>query len=212
MASCLIFHGPMAKDTAIRKALEVGHLMAPPFGGDGGLSTEEAREMVVQLLNTPLRSGLGVVIAGPMDGVKSKKASDVLLKSIEEFDDKVVLPILWANDLGEVASTIRSRCLDIWCPGKVISTEEDDDLMRIAWEFVTQVQEGDVTGIAKAAKSVKDENSSKLLIALAEVLASQIQEPKVQMIWMNLRRIAGYERPKPAEILTVLLRAAKSKL
>lgn len=211
MASCLIFHGPAAKDTAIRKALEVGHLMAPPFGEDGGLSTEEAREMVAQLLNTPLKSGLGVVIAGPMDGVKSRKASDVLLKSIEEFDDKVVLPILWANDLGGVSSTIRSRCLDIWCPGKVMLTEEDDDLMRVAWEFVAQVQEGDIAGIAKTAKSVKDENSSKMLTALAEVLASQIQQPKSQVLWMNLRRIAGYERPKPAEILVSLLKAAKSK-
>lgn len=211
MASCLIFHGPVAKDTAIRKALEVGHLMAPPFGEEGGLSTEEAREMVTQLLNTPLKSGLGVVIAGPMDGVKSRKASDVLLKSIEEFDDKVVLPILWANDLGGVSSTIRSRCLDIWCPGKVMLTEEDDDLMRVAWEFVTQVQEGDVAGIAKAAKSVKDENSSKMLTALAEVLSSQIHQPKSQVLWMNLRRVAEHERPKPAEILVALLKAAKSK-
>lgn len=204
MASCLLFHGPNAREMAIQKALQVGHLMAPPFG-DEGLSTDDAREFVLTLLNTPLHSSIGVAIAGPLDEAKSKKACDVLLKSIEEFNGNFVLPILWAKDFGGVPLTIRSRCLDTWCPGEVAITEGDDELMRIAWEVISKVQEGDISGIPAAAKPIKDNQCVRFLGILAEVLAAQIDNPVNLKLWLSLRQIAVWDNPKPAEIVTALM-------
>ena len=110
MTSCILFHGPKARQAVLHEANCIGRLLAPPFGEEGayGLKVDEAREFVALLSTAPLGTAVGVVIAGPMD-VASPKSSDVLLKSIEEFNASVVFPLLWAHDLGGVTGTIRSR-------------------------------------------------------------------------------------------------------
>lgn len=204
MPSCILFHGPGAREAALRKVEAVGHLMAPPYG-DGGLKVDDAREMVLQLLNVPLRQGLGVVIAGPMDEA-NPKASDVLLKSIEEFDGEVVLPLLWANDLGGVSLTIRSRCLDVWCPGIPVPDEDDEEITGMAWELVTKFQEGDITGMPGVfSKKFKEKNGPKLVGALSEIVATRLDDLMMRDLWERLRKVARWTNPKPVEILSALM-------
>ena len=203
MASCILFHGPGARDAALRKVEAVGHLMAPPYG-DEGLKVDDAREMVLQLLNVPLRQGLGVVIAGPLDEA-NPKAADVLLKSIEEFDGEVVLPLLWANDLGGVSLTIRSRCLDVWCPG-VSVPDDDEKITGMAWELVTRFQERDLCGMPGVlGKKFEEKNGPKLVGAISEVVATHLDDPVMRDLWERLRKIARWTNPKPVEILSVLM-------
>jgi len=203
MASCILFHGPGARDGALQKVEAVGHLLAPPYGEEG-LKVDEAREIVLHLLNVSLRPGLGVILAGPMDEA-NPKAADVLLKSIEEFDGEVVLPLLWAHDLGGVSVTIRSRCLDVWCPGTVAQTEEDDLITGIAWDLVAKAQEGNVHDLPGILRDIKDKDSPKLLGALSEVLSTQTDDPRVRDLWGRLRKVARWNNPKPVEILSALM-------
>jgi hypothetical protein len=129
MASCILFHGPGALQAVLQEARQIGRLMASPFGG-GGLKVNEAREFVSLMNSTPVGEGVGVVVAGPMD-LALLKSSDTLLKCIEEFNPTVMYPLLWAHDLGGVSGTIRSRCLDRWCPATGLE-EPDPELQAVA--------------------------------------------------------------------------------
>ena len=204
MASCLIFHGPGARDAALRKVTEVGHLMAPPYG-DAGIRVEDIRDMVAHLIETPRLAGLGCVVAGPIDEAKSANATDALLKNIEEFDGKVVLPILWAHDLGGVPPAIRSRCMEIWSPGTPEPSEDDDKYMGLAWDIVSKVIEGHPVDIPSVIKSLKDNQCMSLVNALSDVLASQIENPVFHEIWNRLRPVTCWTHPKLVEIVLAVM-------
>lgn len=204
MASCPIFHGPGAREAACRKVGEVGHFIVPPYG-DEGLDAKEAREITGHLLNTPRLSGLGCVVVGPMDEVKSPEASDALLKIIEDFDGEVVLPILWAHDLNRVSLTIRSRCLDIWCPGKVAPSEDDDKFMGLAWDLINKAVEGKSVEMPSLIKSLKDGQMGNLVAALSDVLASQVDNPEFRKLWDRIRPVIRWSNPKPVEVLSALM-------
>lgn len=92
----------------------MGRLLAEPFGDDG-LKIDTAREIIEILSSCPVGDKIGTVVIGPFDDV-TEQASDAMLKTIEEFDDRYVLPVLWAMDIGSVMGTIQSRCLARWCP------------------------------------------------------------------------------------------------
>ena len=100
MASCILFHGPGARQAAEAEAAKIGRLVAPPLGDDG-LKVDEAREVVELLMTTPVGDKLGVVIVGPMDEAAAKSC-DTLLKTLEEFKGGLIRPILWAHDLSGV--------------------------------------------------------------------------------------------------------------
>ena len=158
MASGYLFHGPNARQAALDKAAEIGPLMAPPFG-DNGLKTEEAREIVNLLLTTPVGEGVGTVVIGPMDDLLPK-ASDVLLKRVEEFDGTRVHPILWAHDLGSVSTTIRSRCLERWAP-LLADRDEDEGLAAAGWRLVEASLTGDYASIPPLVKEYTKKKGKK---------------------------------------------------
>ena len=205
MASCLLLHGPGARSAALKKAKEIGHLIAPPFG-DGGLKVEEAREAMGHLLSTPLQETIGVLILGPMDEV-SPKVADLMLKSIEEFHGDVVQPILWANDLGGVPLTIQSRCLDTWCPATGdIKIDEKDETPGLAWDLIEKARAGDPHGMPGVLKGFEDKNTQRLLGALIEVIFGDLADEKNRNLWRNLREVSCQSNPKPVEVLAVLMR------
>ena len=201
MASCLLFHGPGAKAAALGKVRAIGHLVAPSFGDDG-LKVEEAREAVLCLLNTPLHAGVGVVLIGPVDEAQPK-ASDVLLKSIEEFTDGVVQPILWANDLGGVSPTIRSRCLDIWAPATG-AEETDDSAVGAAWEISGCLKDRQYRNIPNAVARCKGKETL-LLAALTQILSTDLDDADHRRWWLQIRPVTRYLRSSPVEIVAALL-------
>lgn len=201
MPSCLLFHGPGAREAALAEVSSLGALVAPPYGDDG-LKTDEARSVVASLLSPPLGKETGVVIVGPMD-MANPKASDVLLKRIEEFNPKVVIPILWAHDLGGVSPTIRSRCIDRWAPHGS-DAEEDDAVITAAWELVEAVTLKETFRVASALFRVKGKEV-ELLKALAGVLSTDLDDPVKIALWSRLREVARWQNPTQIEVAAAIL-------
>lgn len=200
MPSCLLYHGPGARQAALSKAVEVGRLVAPPFG-DSGLKTSEAREIVGLLLSTPIGTRTGVVVVGPMDEA-NPKASDVLLKRIEEFPD-TVQPILWAHDLGGVAPTIRSRCLAEWAPA-ADDDVGDDEMMSAALDIVEAVKQGELHTIPDMVRN-HAKREYDLVKALADVLSMESEDRRILAIWERLRRVLRWRNVTSVEIISILL-------
>lgn len=205
MASCLLFHGPGARVSALQKAREIGRLVAPPFGEDG-LKVAEAREAMALLLSVPLHQGIGVIVIGPLDETH-EQACDNLLKGVEEFRGDVVQPILWARDLGGVPATIRSRCLDTWCPIEEKVIDDTDETPRAAWRLIEAARSGDISQMPEAIKGFKDKDMLRLVNALAEILVTDLNDEKNRRIWTELRKVSQWTNPKPVEILVALMRA-----
>lgn len=201
MASCILFHGPGAREAALGEVPSIGRLVAPPYG-DEGLKTAEAREVVSSLLSPPVGMEAGVVVVGPMD-LAWPKASDVLLKRIEEFNPEVVTPILWANDLGGVSPTIRSRCLERWSPS-LEGGEDDEEVVTAAWELVEAVTLNETYRVASALFRVKGKEVD-LLNAIGGVLSTDLEDPKKRALWSRLCRVTRWRNPTQIEIAAALL-------
>ena len=208
MATCILYHGPGALRQALSKAEQIGPLAAPPFG-EPRLTTEDARKMV-SLLRSPMVGGVvGVVIAGPMD-VATVKAGDVLLKVIEEFDETVVWPLLWADDLGTVSLTIRSRCRGVWCPPGE-EEEEDEELMSAGFDLVDASLRGDlyrIPGLVRQfspkKKEKKKNRTKELLEAAIEALASQ-PDARHLALWERVRPVTLYWNPTALDVIAAFL-------
>lgn len=202
MASTLLYHGPSARDSALNAASDKGRLVCPPLGDDG-LKVDDARMAVDLLLSTPMGLEVGVLVIGPMD-LANPKASDTLLKSLEEFSD-LVQPILWAKDLGGVSPTIRSRCLAHWCPVVPGQAEMDEDeviegLGRSAINAALSGNWGQLPDI--------DQMKGKewaLLHVMSEALKGRLAEPQGAEMWEALRLVAMRTNPSPIELLGALL-------
>lgn len=201
MASCILFHGPGAREAALAEAPLLGRLVAPPYGDDG-LRAAEAREVVSSLLSPPVGEEAGVVVVGPMD-LAWPKASDVLLKRIEEFNPKVVTPILWANDLGGVSPTIRSRCLERWAP-TLEDAEEDEAVVTAAWELVEAVTLNETYRVSSALFRVKGKEV-ELLNAIAGVLSTDLDDPVKRALWNRLQPVARWKNPTQMEIAAAIV-------
>jgi hypothetical protein len=208
MASCLLFHGPGARLAACEEAAKIGRLLAPPFG-DGGLNTETAREVVDLLLMAPINDQVGVVIVGPMDEAVTLKAQDVLLKSIEEFRGDLVQPILWAHDLGSVAPTIRSRCLERWSPERETEVEDNEEITTAAWNAVTAALEGNQYRVIEAVRVCSGEESTAKILSFLKVvcdcLSVKLEDPKARDLWGRIRSVAKWRNPTFYEVAAALL-------
>lgn len=208
MASCLLFHGPGAKLAACEEAARIGRLLAEPFGDDeGGLKVDDAREAVALLSTTPLGSQKGVVIVGPMDGTATLKSADVLLKSIEEFRGEFVQPILWANDLGGVPLTIRSRCLEKWSDVVESKDEDDDDVSSAAWTAVDAALKREYSRLIGSLKilSRKEAKTSKFLEAVVDCLGTKLEEPSYRKLWEHVRPLAQKRMVSSLDIAAALM-------
>ena len=200
-ASCLLLHGPGARQAALDEANRLGRLVAPPFG-DEGLKVADAREIVLLLLNTPVGNDLGVVIVGPVDEAWPK-ASDVLLKRLEEFPGEVVRPVLWANDIGGVSPTVRSRCIDRWVPGSLDDEEVDDALVDGVHALVAATLDGDWYRVPGLLRDLKGKEQQVLDLA-AGALADN-PHPDCFALWERLRQAARWYNPTWNEVLVAFL-------
>ncbi len=106
--------------------------------GDKGLKVEDSRRVVEISMNPGVGDKPPYVVIGPLDAA-TPEASDALLKTLEEVQNTPLRIVLWADYLGEVIPTIRSRTHAVWCPpGKTwldpLSWKEDaaKDLLK-AW-------------------------------------------------------------------------------
>lgn len=148
--------------------------------------------------NAPVGDQPGVVLMGPMD-LALQGATDVLLKSIEEFDPDLVRPVLWAHDETEVSSTIRSRCLRRWCPGQVLN---DEDSMMRARELVDEALEGHRASVVEL---LKDQDPRLTLESVAAVLGERVLEGATRPLWDQVREALSVPHPTPTEALAALL-------
>ena len=204
ISSAILFYGPGAKQEAHAFALSKGRLLAPPFG-ESGLKTDEARQIVALLTSAPVGDRLGIVLVGPMDDA-NPKSSDVLLKSIEEFDGKIVCPVLWARDIGDVTPTISSRCLARWVCG-----EDDDDEGggdRSALSLIQAWQGKDVVTLISTIKSWGPGEGLVVISAVARKIAGH---GRYSNLWSALRRVLRYPDTLPIEILSAFLTSMKIK-
>lgn len=196
--SPILFHGPGAEAAARAKVSVIGRLLHEPFG-ENGLKIAESREIVDLMNSTPVGDVPGVLVIGPMDRA-NRSAQDVLLKNIEEFDDRVIRPILWAIDEADVLSTIRSRCVRQWCPGENL---HDEDVLYQARAIVGCWQVKDVAGMIEA---LKDQDPRLVLEATARVLStSDFSNDSTTALWGRVREMLKHNNPTPTETLSVFL-------
>ena len=231
VSSVQLFHGPGAREAAVARANQIGRLVAPPFGDDGLAVGKDkltdppgAREIVDMMMSDPIGEGVGVIVVGPIDNAKSIKAMDAMLKTIEEPPSPWMQIILWADDLGGVRETIRSRCLETWSPGSMLS---DVDMRALAKRLLDEARAGNfyllpslVSGSMKS-KASKDDGSTEsedvdkpkkekfrgvdLVWAMADVLASDLDNSGNLEMWDHIRKVARWRRPSVIEVIAALV-------
>jgi hypothetical protein len=129
----------------------------------------------------------------------TRSSQDVLLKNLEEFDDAIIRPVLWAIDQADVVSTIRSRCLQQWCPGPDLY---DEDTLYQARSVVDCSLVGDTAGLVEA---VKDREPRPLLEAAARVLAERGIDDDTAALWGRVREALKFKLPSANEALAAFL-------
>jgi hypothetical protein len=178
------------------------------------------------LYSVPVGDQKGVLIVGPIDNPASLKALDALLKTIEEIPSEYMIPILWAEDLGGVITTIRSRCIDVWAPGTKGVNKELEDLAKQIVANVLNHQFGtlpvDVVSNKETDADIEEEpeeggDSEKksgkkpkfkgveLLWAISDVLAENLSDPDRRFLWERVRKVALWRNPTPLEIVSALI-------
>lgn len=111
----MLYHGPKGREVALHQANACGRVLG--IFGDDGLKVDMAKEVVEVLSSAPIGDGVGAIVIGPVEDA-SEEAANALLKVLEEYGDgEYVKAFVWANDIGGVINTIRSRCIEEWCPG-----------------------------------------------------------------------------------------------
>ena len=204
--SCILYHGPGARELALAEAAKIGRLLAPPFG-DEGLKTARAkpadppgaREIVELMSMTPLGSQIGCLVIGPMDDAEVK-AANVLLKTIEEFRSDLFQPILWANDLEGVLPTIQSRCLARWA-GEV--TAPDPEMQDDAATLVQAYLDRDAWKVPEIVAKYQDREH-----LLLQRVATVIQEKQAFDLWPAIRELASLRNPTQIEVVAAFLEEA----
>ena len=197
--SSLLFYGPGSEDFALNESHKIGRLIKT-FGSEG-LKTEEAREAVSLINETPVGDRKGVILIGPMD-TANEKASDVLLKSLEDFNEKVIQPILWAYDIGNVIPTIRSRCISKWCFAK---EQVSPEMQELAIGLLSAWVQKDVKHIVDTLKANK-KNLRDLLNTVVLFISQQVVEkPKWGNLWFPIRKVLSHPEPSYSESLVAFL-------
>ena len=110
----VLFYGPEARDKAIHRADEIGRVLSDPIG-DKGLKVADSRRIVELSTQSGVGDRAPSIVVGPLDRA-TPEAADALLKTLEDLSEAPLRLVLWADDLSEVAPTIRSRTHQVWCP------------------------------------------------------------------------------------------------
>jgi hypothetical protein len=196
-SSAVLFHGPGARAAALRAVHGLGRLLHSPFGEEG-LKIAESREIIDLMNNAPVGDRAGVIVVGPLDRALPA-STDVLLKSIEEFNPDIVRPVLWANDETEVSTTIRSRCLRRWCPGQKVV---DEDVMEAARQLVTEALGGHRASVVEL---LNDRDPRDMLVGAAQALNERGIDDETEELWERVRATLCHRNPTATEALAAFL-------
>lgn len=195
-SSAVLFHGPLAQERAHEFADGLGRLLHEPFGLEG-LKIAESRQIIELMNATPLGDEPGVLIIGPMDHAWPS-ATDVMLKTLEDFDPAVLRPVLWAHDEAGVRPTIRSRCLRRWCAGPEI---RDEELLAAIKTLVDGSLAGNIAVVIETLKDLKGD----ILVGTAQILRQRTMGPAERRLWLKCRAALEYFNPTANEIKAVFL-------
>jgi hypothetical protein len=205
MGSVVIFHGPGAEGAA-HTAAKLHGLVMPFLNSGEVLKKDDARDLVALLNQTPVGSKAWAVAVGPLDEI-SAAVSDVLLKTLEEFNPRGLRPFLWARDLGGVSPTIKSRCLHEFVPGV---DDRIESSRHHAEKLVSAYIQKNWTDLVTELKESKGDEEF-VLLAVVEVLQSRLGEETIQedllALWTSLRSLFSVrEAPlTPARVLAAFL-------
>jgi len=167
--------------------------MAPAFGTDG-LKVDDAREAVRLMRAPPVSGERGVVLVG-LDGA-TLRTQDVLLKTLEEADGSVMIMVLWATDLGNVAETVRSRCFLYWQN----APEKEPELSTAGVVILKHLDKGHLAELVEVLQSHKGDELA-LLDALAYHLST---DPERSDLWVRCRPVFERRNPTYMEVLAAL--------
>ena len=187
---------------AYDKALETAYSLSKrvyDFGGES-LSTEQAKMATEKMIYAPIGSDMFCVVVGAVDNARGS-ATDALLKSIEEHPD-FVLPILWANGLDRVPSTIRSRCSSEWTK----DTDTAQDLSEYHKLLDACLASDYSVALMLGAQLISEGSSRGLLIGFSKVLVTKsFENPKVSILWQRVREALRQNYPlSKTEVLGVI--------
>jgi DNA polymerase III delta prime subunit len=201
--SARLFHGPTSREAAVQWADDNGRLLTDPFGDDG-LKVDTSREIVELLSTVPIGDRIGTVVIGPMDGA-TPAAADALLKTLEELPSNVVLPALWAEDIGSVIGTIRSRTDEVWCPPNPDSSP-DGPYLQTAEALCEAALRRRIPSIIETLKEHAGSEDA-LLRASCVVLSTKEEWPlNVRIkLWESLREVLCVRNPTPRLVLAAYL-------
>ena len=137
----------------------------------------------------------------------SSATSDVLLKTIEDFNPSGVRPFLWAFDLGGVSNTLKSRCVLQFCPGVDTRLEGYEGS---AQTVLRSYLEGDWVTLVDELKG-ENQNLDILLRWVVDAVAPGMSvatpDPKYTHLWDTLRGLFGPAPLTPARVVSSFLLA-----
>lgn len=199
-----LFYGPGARAEACLHSLPVGGFVSPPIGEEG-LKVDDAREAVQILSATSVGDQKGAVLIGPLDSATAQSC-DALLKTLEEYREGSILPILWAWDVAEVPLTVRSRCILKWSPGE--AERLPDEVWELAFVICEAVLRGDLHVIIKQVQAGKTEIQD-LSRGITQCILANVREGRLEYlkIWTSLREALTKPTLTPIGLTHSLLRA-----
>lgn len=194
-----MYYGPSSFDAAMDAALSYAPLYKPPVGLDG-LKADEARQVANWCLEVPIE-GRASLVVGPMDAVR-QGSSDALLKTLEEDSESKIQIFLWAQDIGEVSSTIKSRCDLIWSYGP----EERSEFAEVGMRVLGAVRSRQFDEVVIELENTKGSEREILDALVASISKSITDDPGLIPLWERLRVILQ-NRTKvfPAMILSAVM-------
>lgn len=179
--SALLFYGPSALSTARQYIEEHGILIGAPFG-EGGLKVEAARDFVSMMSRHHIGPQRKFLLVGPMEEA-TPTASDVLLKTLEEFDPAVATPILWASSVDAVVPTVVSRCVLKWCYSEV----ETSPLSAACADFCSHYISSDFASLLSLLKAHKKEIRNFAHVLPSALKGHVADNVAISNLWKNLR-------------------------
>tara|TARA_B100001939_G_scaffold219124_1_gene188594 strand:- start:458 stop:1105 length:648 start_codon:yes stop_codon:yes gene_type:complete len=187
-----LYHGPEARTKACAEANRIGRMLCDPIG-DGGLKTDDAREAVRTVAAGTFGDAEPTMVIGPLC-TATPEAADALLKTLEDLSGYVTL-CLWADCIGEVVPTIRSRTNALWCPATPQWIDPVAPFQAEGDRAVGLALQGNVGAVlriveehGKAGKLPSREGM--LLRAMTRALEDRLEaEPeKVLRLWGSIRK------------------------
>lgn len=204
--SCLIFHGPGGRSSALADAHERAFLVRPPMGEDG-LKVDAAREIADLFRMPPPGGKRGAFVLGPMDQAQPG-AADALLKTIEDLNHDLFILNLWAFDLEEVMPTIQSRCVDVWCPEQTEhDPQPDESVYDAAHALVEAYRKGDPGMVLETLQ--EHAGKADVLRIVPEVLSVDLLAGRASMtdtrLWLVLREVLTADNLSKTEVAAALM-------